>query len=92
VARNALLEYWKSRRRKDIALDDMPLSSQPSINPDELDLQQTMQNERERAVDCMPKCLAELPDDSRQLFLRYHQNENNHIDLRAQWQRTGSGN
>src|ERR1051326_2002591 len=40
VARNTLLEYWKNRHRRDIALDDISPTAQPYINPAEIDLEQ----------------------------------------------------
>lgn len=86
VARNRLLEYWRNhQRRQHITLDDMPASSQPFINPEDINLQQKMQEDKERAIKCLPKCLDELPDESSKLFLKYHQNNGgDHISLRLQ--------
>lgn len=85
VARYVLLEYWKLKQRGPVTLDDLPPSAQPFVNPIENELQQTMQAERERALACLPKCLAELPDEGRQLFLRYHQKSSgDNIEFRAQ--------
>lgn len=84
VARNTLLEYWKDKQRRQyIPIDNMPLSLQPSVNPDEVSLQQQLLQDKERAIDCLPKCLGELPSESSQLFLRYHQSDN-HISSRME--------
>jgi DNA-directed RNA polymerase specialized sigma24 family protein len=76
IARNVLLEYWKARKRNSTTvLDDLPASDHPSVNPTELERQNTTRKEKERMLECMEYCLNKLPPDSREIFIEYNRSE-----------------
>ena len=71
VATNVLREYWRSPERKAQPLDAV----QPArvvVDPISEAAQADARHERERQMDCLSRCLAELPPESRSLMVRYH--------------------
>jgi len=66
VARNVLLEHWKSERRAATATA-VPT---PARNPAEADVQR---ERSELELDCFAECLNRQPEPERRLLLRYYE-------------------
>jgi DNA-directed RNA polymerase specialized sigma24 family protein len=64
VARMLLLEIAKEQHRKRAAIEQLPRES--AAPPDE---------DREQKVECLKRCLQELPPGSRELITAYYQGE-----------------
>jgi RNA polymerase sigma factor (sigma-70 family) len=73
IARNVLHEAWKRQQRAPTALDDLPSAAQPAAMPN--DAAASDETRREQMLTCLQRCLQELPEESRQLFISYHQSE-----------------
>jgi RNA polymerase sigma factor (sigma-70 family) len=83
VARNVLLEYWKSRRVD--SLDDLQPAYFPAVDPKEQEERHSKVAAEELALECMQECLQALPPESRQIFIEYHQEQKRErIDGRLQ--------
>ncbi|MDX2041270.1 MAG: sigma-70 family RNA polymerase sigma factor [Acidobacteriota bacterium] len=82
VARNVLHEQWR-RQQRSASLDELPTRATPSLDPAEAERRSEESDNHERRLRCLEKCLGELPNDARQLFLDYHQQQTAKIDQRA---------
>jgi RNA polymerase sigma factor (sigma-70 family) len=72
IARMVFLEMLKKPERRRVSLDDLNSVTAPSP-----------QNEENERLACFERCLNRLPIESRQLILRYYQDEQRHkIDNR----------
>lgn len=72
IAYNVLREYWKSRERKTIELDALAPAHHPSHDPvDELN-EREERAAREHRLDCLNKCLAQLPPEQSAFLNAYH--------------------
>lgn len=73
VAIRVLQEHWRAPQRKSASLEDVPETQRPVV-PDI----ETARSDRarriagERRAACSEGCLAKLPDETRQLLIRYH--------------------
>ena len=68
VSRFLVLELHKAREKEARFLDRQPVSTFPQIERDE-------EEEKARGLRCLNRCLAELPDDGRDLVVKYFQGE-----------------
>lgn len=75
VARNVLREYWKGAEREAARLEQLPHINPFAEAPDELNAQEVKRLKRERCLECLEDCLRALPEETRQLILRYYQGE-----------------
>ena len=75
VARNVLLEYWKKQKKKSASLDEVPPSQMPSIDPEEIDNQQLVEEMWHKRLGCMKRCLQTLPEEKRVMITGYYQGE-----------------
>ena len=75
VARNVMLEKWRQESRFSSTVDNLSPHNQPSFDPDKNESEMQARSMRERLLDCLDGCIKNLPDDSRQIFLDYHQHE-----------------
>lgn len=83
VARNVLLEQWRKHERVS-PLEDFPLQQLPAVHPAENERRAEDRRQREGRLQCLERCLAEQPPESRRLFLDYHrEREGSKIDHRA---------
>lgn len=83
-ARLILQEQWRKHARH-APLEELPLTSAPTIHPDETAQREAERQTRERRLHCLERCLAAQPDESRQLFLAYHREQpGTKIDGRAE--------
>jgi RNA polymerase sigma factor (sigma-70 family) len=65
VAHNLLLEHWRSQQRLEKAIAERRSVESPVLAEREAELLKPK-------LDCLRKCLAELPADARSLVIRYH--------------------
>src|SRR5262249_24616650 len=65
VARHLLLEIFKSRRREQRAMEQLP----PPV------IQQETPDDAEQGVTCLRRCINRLPQESRQLIIQYYQSD-----------------
>lgn len=72
IAYNVLREYWKSRERKTVELDALAPAHHPAQDPSVERDEHEQRAERERRLDCLAQCLAELPPDQRAFLNAYH--------------------
>lgn len=73
VARLVLLEYRKSAAQRQVDIEEITPMAAPAEN-----------SEPDERRDCLDGCLSELPVESRQLILRYYQDDRQQkIDARA---------
>jgi RNA polymerase sigma factor (sigma-70 family) len=83
VARNVLHEQWR-RQRRSASLDELSPQTSPAIDPADAERRREELDNHERRLRCLEKCLGELPDEARRLFLDYHrQQQTTKIDQRA---------
>ncbi len=83
VARNVLHEQWRKHERA-APLDELPPQSLPSLHPADGERRNEERELRERRLQCLERCLAAQPPESRRLFLDYHREQSKpHIDHRA---------
>lgn len=68
ISRFLVLELHKERVKEDKFLNQQPVSSFPQAEMDE-------QDEKEKGLRCLNRCLTELPEDSRELVIQYFQGE-----------------
>jgi len=76
VARFVLMEYWRDRKEIVEPLDELPLTKHPSINPVSIEQEQTEELKKEQMLKCLASCLEQLPRESYQIFIEYHQDKN----------------
>lgn len=74
VARFVLMEYWRSRKDFIEPLDE--LTKHPSINPITIEQEQHEKLKKEQMLKCLACCLEQLPRESYQIFIEYHQDKN----------------
>lgn len=78
ISRFLVLELHKEREKENKFLEQQPVSSFPQEEMDE-------EAEKEKNLRCLNRCLAELPDDSRELVIKYFQGEKRaKIEMRQQ--------
>lgn len=73
VARNVLLEYWKTEKKKTTSLDDMSPFQMPSIDPEENEHQQSAEELWQKRLSCVKLCLHKLPEEKRMVITGYYQ-------------------
>jgi RNA polymerase sigma factor (sigma-70 family) len=85
VALNVLREYWRSSEQLARALEE-PAAAPPGLSPDpeELMLREIEDLEKERLLECLNRCLKELPPESLNLIKKYHQAEEADKDRRKE--------
>jgi DNA-directed RNA polymerase specialized sigma24 family protein len=66
VALNVLQEHWRLPASTAPLFDSLPAAEAPDPAARAL---------RERRLDCLPECLAQLPPDSRRLLEAYHRDD-----------------
>jgi RNA polymerase sigma factor (sigma-70 family) len=74
VARNVLKEHWESRRRSPISLKSQPLAL-GSVDSQRRDEQSSEHQLRDQRLDCLERCVAELPATDQELIRQYYQGE-----------------
>jgi DNA-directed RNA polymerase specialized sigma24 family protein len=72
VALNVLKEHWKRPEREAEALEGLPPSKGPAVQPGLEAERELERREAERRLDCLGECLRKLPPQSRELVLEYH--------------------
>ena len=75
VALNVLREYWRSVEQAAKALEEAAQIQEASVDPDGLLSRESEQREKERLLECLNRCLKQLPPESINLITRYHQGE-----------------
>jgi DNA-directed RNA polymerase specialized sigma24 family protein len=75
VALNVLREYWRSAEQTAKTLEEVEQIQGLSIDPEDLLWREMKQNEKERLLECLNRCLQKLPPESLHLIIRYHQGE-----------------
>jgi DNA-directed RNA polymerase specialized sigma24 family protein len=66
VARNVLLEWWKTQRRQSVARFPAPVTGSD-------DSEEDREVASERQMECFRQSMKELPDDARGLLVRYYE-------------------
>jgi len=91
VARNVLLEYLKVQKIKCYSLDELPSSQIPATDPEEIEEDQFGEEQWQKRLSCIRRCLQALPEEKRLILTGYYQGERRaKIDNRqrlAQWLR-----
>ncbi|HEY6327757.1 MAG TPA: sigma-70 family RNA polymerase sigma factor [Blastocatellia bacterium] len=75
VARKVCSDYFRSTDARSIGFDDLPVARQPSdgsFESDEVKEERAMQEAR---LNCLDKCLDELPPEQRGLILSYYEGQ-----------------
>jgi RNA polymerase sigma factor (sigma-70 family) len=76
VARNVVKESWiEGRQTVSLAPDESLLLGASSQNPDKAREFEAERNEDEQQLECLERCLEELPKESRELITRYYDGE-----------------
>jgi DNA-directed RNA polymerase specialized sigma24 family protein len=75
VALYVLREYWRSAEQATKTLEEIAQVQGLSVDPEDLLLRDMEQKEKERLLECLDKCLQNLPPESLHLITRYHQGE-----------------
>ncbi|MEW6736117.1 MAG: hypothetical protein AB1489_32790 [Acidobacteriota bacterium] len=75
IARNILKEYLYKRKKELAMIDHIMMNQHSNNNPDELERQQDNRLIMEAKLECLDKCLAELSDENRKLFIEYYSEE-----------------
>lgn len=76
TALNVLREFWRGQlkhRRED--LESLELLAHPAENPQQKIEQELEEQKTENRYGCMQECLRELPMETRQFIVEYHQGE-----------------
>lgn len=73
VARLVLMEYWHSKEENIESLDNLLPTKHPSINPSTLEQEQAEELKKESMLKCLASCLQQLPSESYEIFIEYHQ-------------------
>lgn len=73
IARLVLLEYWRSRGENTESLDDLALTKHPSVNPKTIEQEKAEESKKESMLKCLASCLQQLPSESYEIFIEYHQ-------------------
>jgi len=73
VALNVLREYWRSAEQTAKTLEEAAEIQGNLVDPEDLLLRETEQREKERLIECLNRCLQELPPESLHLITIYHQ-------------------
>ena len=72
VARNVLMDYQRNLRRA-VPLDALDESRYPLQSPFDAQMRQADDQRLERMLETLENCLKDLPDQCRELLLRYYQ-------------------
>jgi RNA polymerase sigma factor (sigma-70 family) len=75
VALNVLREYWRRAEQTAKALEEVAQIQDPSVDPEDSLLRETQQMQEERLLECLNRCLQNLPPESLHLITNYHQGE-----------------
>ena len=75
VARNVLKEYWRRPTRWLESIDCLPQSRHPSEDPTQAAERMTEKVMVDRRIEELEKCLRRLPDQNRELIVRYYEYE-----------------
>jgi DNA-directed RNA polymerase specialized sigma24 family protein len=75
IARNVLKETWDASAHTPARLDGAPLAARMAVDPHREWEQAAERRRRERRIECLERCLAELSADARQLIADYYQGE-----------------
>jgi hypothetical protein len=74
VARHVLQEYWK-KQKKNCALDEVSESSQPALDPNDIDDDLFAEEQWQKRKRCLRGCLNKLSETNRALITGYYQGE-----------------
>jgi len=76
VAQYVLKEHWRKREKESaVGFDDLPLSQQPLVDPQESERELELSNQEEQRLECMKQCLQSFPPNDRELMTQYWQAE-----------------
>lgn len=75
VARFVLMEYWRTKEEPTKSLDELLPTKHPSVNPKTVDKDRVEELRQEQMLKCLDLCLQQLPNESREIFIEYHQDE-----------------
>jgi DNA-directed RNA polymerase specialized sigma24 family protein len=76
IALNVSREHWKDVERHEVtALDELPPSYNPSVNPHEIREGEEERLEYENKLACLNECLGRLPPEQIAMITQYHQSE-----------------
>lgn len=73
VGKNVLLEYFKQQKKKITALDTLPQSQLPAVDPGEIEAQQSGDEFWQQRLQCMRQCLQTLQEEKRAMITGYYQ-------------------
>lgn len=75
TARFVFHEYLRRPEREAEEFDEMPTGRQPAEDPRAASLLTEEQEEKEKRLNCLESCAQKLPDDDRDLIVRYYYGE-----------------
>lgn len=75
VARFVLNEFWDKSGKNVVALDSLPRGKEPRCDPDDVERIRSERIDQERRLDCLQRCMNELPAENRSLIQNYHQGD-----------------
>jgi DNA-directed RNA polymerase specialized sigma24 family protein len=76
TAINVLREHWKEAERVGVdALDDLPPSQNPAVDPLEVRTRQEDRIEHELKLECLNECVHSLPSEQVEMIQQYHQSD-----------------
>lgn len=73
IARLVLMEYWRGKQEKFESLDELLPNKHPSIDPKNSENEQDKELRQEAMLKCLASCLQQLPSESYEMFIQYHQ-------------------
>ena len=80
VARNVLKEYWESRGRAPASLENLSPGAPHAQDPHRVQEQSSEQQLQERRIDCLERCLDDLPTGDREMIRQYLSGRRRHQD------------
>lgn len=75
VARRVLQEHWDAQSKKAVPIDGLLLTKEIVQDPRELKEREANLLLLEQQIECLEKCLEELPPDNRELIIEYYHGE-----------------
>jgi RNA polymerase sigma factor (sigma-70 family) len=75
VASNVLKESHRARRQRAQSLEVLPSHKGPVYDPAESEFEESEQEETRRSLECLQRCLQELPAEARKIITDYYGGE-----------------
>ena len=75
VAQNVLKEHWRNPERVYTPLEDLSAAQLPLLDPGDIERELNNEERLTASLQCLERCLQQLPPESRELITQYYQGE-----------------